>query len=140
MALLMTCPADHLQPGDWAVVDWGLVRRFRDEAGRLLPARPEAAFRGSTTYASVHAHTHHDQGRRDDLWSWLYVVVELLEGTLPWRAIPRVEGLREQDERFREAVVAAKQQCMAEPARLVPSIPQAGEAPLRSTLTYSILF
>lgn len=24
-------------------------------------------------------------GRRDDLWSWLYIVVEMLEGTLPWR-------------------------------------------------------
>ena len=25
-------------------------------------------------------------GRRDDLWSWFYMVVEMLEGGLPWRA------------------------------------------------------
>ena len=24
-------------------------------------------------------------GRRDDMWSWLYIVVEMLEGSLPWR-------------------------------------------------------
>ena len=24
-------------------------------------------------------------GRRDDLWSWLYVLVEMMTGTLPWR-------------------------------------------------------
>ncbi len=49
-------------------------------AGALLPARPEAAFRGSTTYASVHAHAGADLGRRDDLWSWLYCLVELAQG------------------------------------------------------------
>lgn len=25
-------------------------------------------------------------GRRDDLWSWLYIMVEMLTGTLPWRS------------------------------------------------------
>lgn len=24
-------------------------------------------------------------GRRDDLWSWLYIMVEMITGTLPWR-------------------------------------------------------
>jgi hypothetical protein len=25
-------------------------------------------------------------GRRDDLWSWLYIMVEMITGTLPWRS------------------------------------------------------
>ncbi len=25
-------------------------------------------------------------GRRDDLWSWLYLLVEMVTGTLPWRS------------------------------------------------------
>ena len=45
-----------------------------------LAARPDAAFRGSTTYASLNAHAGEDLGRRDDLWSWLYCVAELAEG------------------------------------------------------------
>jgi hypothetical protein len=48
--------------------------------GELLPARSDASFRGSTTYASLNAHAGEDLGRRDDLWSWLFVVVELAEG------------------------------------------------------------
>ena len=46
----------------------------------MYPQREEAQFRGSTTYASVNAHRELDLGRRDDLWSWLYCIVELLDG------------------------------------------------------------
>ena len=69
-----------LPPGDWKVIDLGLARRYLDGAGAVLAERTDTAFRGSSTYASVHAHRELDLGRRDDLWSWLYVVVELLDG------------------------------------------------------------
>jgi tau tubulin kinase len=46
--------------------------------------RPKAQFRGSSKYASIYAHQNEDQGRRDDLWSLFYVLVEFLEGVLPW--------------------------------------------------------
>lgn len=44
----------------------------------------EVNFSGSIRYASVNAHKNVDLGRNDDLWSWLYTIVELRKGTLPW--------------------------------------------------------
>ncbi|KAL4449542.1 hypothetical protein ABPG77_007186 [Micractinium sp. CCAP 211/92] len=82
-------PADATDPASaaWTLVDFGLARQYIDEASRQpLPPRPEAAFRGSTTYASVNCHRLEDQSRRDDLWGWFYCLVELIEGTLPWRS------------------------------------------------------
>ncbi|PSC67566.1 hypothetical protein C2E20_8775 [Micractinium conductrix] len=70
----------------WTLVDFGLARQYVDDASRgHLAPRAEAAFRGSTTYASVNCHNHEDQSRRDDLWGWFYCLAELIEGTLPWR-------------------------------------------------------
>jgi len=106
--------------GSWNVIDFGLARRYVDEGGLVLPARPDAAFRGSTTYASLAAHDGEDLGRRDDLWSWLYVVVEMVTGTLPWRS--DVGGQRDAV-RDKELAVRVKRECMAMPARL------AGEGP-----------
>lgn len=63
------------------LIDFGLARRYvGDHDGRHLSARPDASFRGSTAYASVHAHRNEDLSRRDDLWSWFYMVLELVEG------------------------------------------------------------
>jgi serine/threonine protein kinase len=47
-------------------------------------------FRGTKSYASVSAHELKDLGRRDDLWSLFYTVVDLAtpEG-LPWRDVGR---------------------------------------------------
>ncbi|EFJ45567.1 hypothetical protein VOLCADRAFT_118310 [Volvox carteri f. nagariensis] len=70
---------------------------------------------GSTTYASVHAHAEQDLGRRDDLWSWLYCTIELLEGTLPWRTD------QNKDPDSRDAVLRMKQACIAEPSRYLRS-------------------
>ena len=32
-------------------------------------------------------HKRIEQGRRDDCWSWLFMLVELLYGKLPWRDV-----------------------------------------------------
>jgi serine/threonine protein kinase len=49
--------------GDWRIIDFGIARRFVDDAGRPLPKREDfGEFRGSTTYASIHAHLKQDLG------------------------------------------------------------------------------
>jgi tau tubulin kinase len=73
---LCCCPG----PGDWLLIDFGLARRYTCEAGEHMTERSDAAFRGSTTYASVNSLKAQDLSRRDDLWSWLYMLVELSEG------------------------------------------------------------
>ena len=46
-----------------------------------------AGFRGTVRYASVNAHDNREMGRHDDLWSLFYMLIEFLQGQLPWRKI-----------------------------------------------------
>lgn len=67
-------------PGKWVLIDFGLARKYVDEDGSHMAPRSGASFRGSTAYASLHAHRNEDLSRRDDLWSWFYMLLELVEG------------------------------------------------------------
>uniref|UniRef100_A0A1I7X9X9 Protein kinase domain-containing protein n=1 Tax=Heterorhabditis bacteriophora TaxID=37862 RepID=A0A1I7X9X9_HETBA len=49
-------------------------------------ARGSAEFRGTLRYCSPNVHEKKEQGRRDDLWSLFYVLIELHCG-LPWQTI-----------------------------------------------------
>jgi hypothetical protein len=52
-------------------------------------------------------------GRRDDLWSWLYIMVEMITGTLPWRSD---EGRnREQVRRHAHTAGSRHAECMVLP-------------------------
>lgn len=41
---------------------------------------------GIGRYASVHSHQQEELGRRDDLWSLFYMLLELHCGVLPWHS------------------------------------------------------
>lgn len=71
-----------------AIIDFGLSKQYIDRKnGHIIPARTHPGFRGTAVYASPNAHMHQDLGRRDDLISWFYMVVDLLTGSLPWKAL-----------------------------------------------------
>jgi len=52
--------------------------------GSVRPKQQTSRWVGSRRYMSPNTHLRKDQGRRDDLWSFLYVLIEFYTGTLPW--------------------------------------------------------
>lgn len=53
--------------------------------GNHHSSRGEVGWRGTIRYGSLHAHLGVDLSRRDDVESWLYLLVEITKGSLPWR-------------------------------------------------------
>jgi serine/threonine protein kinase len=67
------------------LIDFGVTRQFIDpRTGRPYPQQGHVPFNGARRYASPNAQAKKDQSPRDDLTSWLYAVVELAVGRLPW--------------------------------------------------------
>eukprot|EP00764_Aduncisulcus_paluster_P010533 gnl/Carplike_NY0171/3698_a4989_324.p1 GENE.gnl/Carplike_NY0171/3698_a4989_324~~gnl/Carplike_NY0171/3698_a4989_324.p1 ORF type:complete len:404 (-),score=64.29 gnl/Carplike_NY0171/3698_a4989_324:67-1185(-) len=52
--------------------------------GSFKEARGKIGFRGTSRYASVHAHRQNDLSMVDDLWALFYTLLEFLCGFLPW--------------------------------------------------------
>jgi len=69
------------------IIDFGLARRYSMPNGEIRPEREQTGFRGTARYASIYSHQSRDLGRRDDLWSLFYLMVEGVVGELPWRRI-----------------------------------------------------
>ncbi|CAD5206011.1 unnamed protein product [Bursaphelenchus okinawaensis] len=71
------------------MLDFGLSRQYvLTENGKTLMRRPrqDTLFRGTVKYCSISTHERNEQGRPDDLWSLVYLLVEL-RGTLPWEKL-----------------------------------------------------
>jgi serine/threonine protein kinase len=76
-----------------ALIDYGLGRPYMDPVTQeLIRERVNPGFCGTSKYASINAHAGKELGRRDDLFSWFYAVVEMWQGSLPWH------GMRDRDE------------------------------------------
>ena len=115
------------------LIDLGLAKKFetkeaREASASLKDEREEGeatdegvtkAFRGSTTYASVNAHAGVEQGPRDDLWSLLYALAEMHEGTLPWRGL-KERGVAD-DDAAKRATHELKKKAVAAPETLCPN-------------------
>ncbi|KAH7724911.1 Protein kinase domain containing protein [Aphelenchoides avenae] len=66
--------------------DFGLVKKYTDGSGKILPPRKKVKVMGALRYTSRHSHLHQELSRRDDLESWLYLSMEFFNlSTLPWR-------------------------------------------------------
>jgi serine/threonine protein kinase len=79
------------------LIDYGLARRHIDaKTGKPIPAREkECAFVGTPKYCSPAAHRLEDLGRKDDIVSWWYSLVDMVKGELPWSRMDREQIFRE---------------------------------------------
>ncbi|CDF32191.1 unnamed protein product [Chondrus crispus] len=67
----------------WGIIDFGNSRLYLEKKGHL-PFLYKFASWPVGCYSSVHAHMGCTPCRRDDLESLAYVLLHLMEGTLPW--------------------------------------------------------
>jgi serine/threonine protein kinase len=96
------------------MLDFGQSRQYLFPGTMdVRPARPTAEFRGTSLYSSLHAHLLQDLGRRDDLWSVFYCIVDMVRGGIPWR--PWKED--------RKRCQALKEYYMAHPGELTAGLP-----------------
>jgi serine/threonine protein kinase len=66
------------------LLDFGLARKYvLSREGKIREPRENILFRGTTKYCSINTHSRNEQSRSDDLWSMMYVLVEM-RGALPW--------------------------------------------------------
>lgn len=75
------------------LLDYGLVRRYKDPDGEWRSHRPKAGFRGTQRYVSTRVHRRLEQTPADDMVSLMYTAFELLAGELPWRNLEKSDDI-----------------------------------------------
>jgi serine/threonine protein kinase len=96
---------------DWVLIDFGLAREYTRN-GEHVEQRAQSSFRGSISYASLNSHGHQDLSCRDDIWSWFYMLIEVLSDDLPWRG---VKEDMEKDMTITGGTAKLKQECAKNP-------------------------
>jgi serine/threonine protein kinase len=84
----MSTSSNHLR---LCMLDFSQSRQYiipgsgHGDSAKVRPARSTCEFRGTSLYSSFNAHMQQDLGRRDDIWSLFYMLVDMTRGGLPWR-------------------------------------------------------
>jgi serine/threonine protein kinase len=68
------------------IIDFGLAKKHLQN-NVPMPKRKQADFRGTITFASLNTHLRKDLSRRDDLWSFYFVILYMLNVNLPWKSV-----------------------------------------------------
>lgn len=78
---------DPLDKDKVYLVDFGLAKEHIDPE-KNTPFNPwrNTDFRGTIPYASLNAHLKQELSRRDDLWSFFFMVLEFLDEPLSWKS------------------------------------------------------
>lgn len=59
-----------------------------DDNGSVLTPRPKTKFKGTVRFAPLATHKQEELGRKDDIESWIFMIVDMLRAErLPWHEI-----------------------------------------------------
>ena len=93
------------------LIDFGLMKKINNNEGETKNGdndneEKRGGFVGTLTYASISAHKREELRKKDDLCSFLFMILDLMGEDLPWRNI---------DCKKEEEIVECKKRCMNEP-------------------------
>ena len=93
------------------LIDFGLVKKIKKNEEETLineKEEKEIGFVGTLTFASISVHNREELGKKDDLWSFFFMILDLMGENLPWRSI---DGENE------DAIFECKKKCLDEPEK-----------------------
>lgn len=85
-----------------ALIDFGLSKRYLNDDGEHIPHRTGKQLTGTPRYSSLMVMGGHEQARRDDAESLVYLLLFLLKRRLPW------QGFKEEDREKKHALIFEK--------------------------------
>ena len=91
------------------LIDFGLMKKINkndNETQNKENSEKRSGFVGTLTYASISAHNKEELGKKDDLFSFLLMILDLMGEDLPWRNI---------DSKKEDEILECKKRCMNEP-------------------------
>ena len=94
------------------LVDFGFSKQFINDKGTHIPLKVYGGMTGTRRYASIHAHSHLESSRRDDLISLGYYWIYLLKrGELPWQNIKGLKNEKNQKVKEIKMKVSEEELC-----------------------------
>ena len=100
------------------LIDFGLCKKYRSSrTGKHVKFKVLKYYNGTSTYASVNALKGYEVSRRDDFESAAYMIINLMQGFLPWELIKGKTKL----ERFRKIY---EMKLLYDPEELCKNLPK----------------
>lgn len=82
------------------LVDFGLSKKYVDSNGEHIEYLKNKSYVGTIRYMSINCHKGLETSRRDDMYSFIYMLFFMYYGNLPW------QGITEEDKKKRLKIIA----------------------------------